>query len=44
MANIDIKYGFIVYLNATIAISKFDDTKVILFKLVTGGKIGRGTK
>jgi hypothetical protein len=44
MANVDIKYGFIVYLNATIAISRFDEKKVIFFKLVTGGQSDRGTK
>jgi hypothetical protein len=38
MANVDIKYGFIVYLNVTIAISKFDNKKVIFLKLVTGGQ------
>jgi hypothetical protein len=44
MANVDIKHGFIVYLNATLAISKFDDKKVIFFKLVTGGQSDQGTK
>jgi hypothetical protein len=44
MANIDIKYGFIIYINATTAISKFDNKKVIFFKLVTGGQSDRGTK
>jgi hypothetical protein len=44
MANVDIKYDFIVYLNATIAISKFDNKKVIVFKLVTGGQSDWGTK
>jgi hypothetical protein len=44
MAYVDIKYGVIVYLNASIAISKFDNKKVIFFKLVTGGQSDRGTK
>jgi hypothetical protein len=42
MANVDIKYGFIVYLNATLAISKFDNKNVIFFILVTGGQSDRG--
>jgi hypothetical protein len=44
MANVDIKYGFIVHLNAMLAISKFDDKKVIFLELVTGGQSDRGTK
>jgi hypothetical protein len=44
MANINIKYGFIVYLNATISISKFDNKIVIFFKLVTGGQSDLGDK
>jgi hypothetical protein len=44
MANVDIKYGFIVCLNATTAISKFDNKKVIFFKLVTGGQRDLGDK
>jgi hypothetical protein len=44
MANVDIKYGFIVYLNATLAISEFDNKNVIFFILVTGGQSDRGTK
>jgi hypothetical protein len=43
MAKVDIKYGFIVYLNATLAISKFDNKKVIFFILVTEGQ-GDGDK
>jgi hypothetical protein len=42
MANVDIKYGFIVYLNAMLAISKFDNKNVIFFILVTGGQSDRG--
>jgi hypothetical protein len=44
MPNVDIKYSFIVYLNATIPISKFDDKKVFFFKFVTRGQSDRGTK
>jgi hypothetical protein len=44
MANVDIKYSFIVYLNAMLAISKFDDKNVIFLELVTGGQSDRGTK
>jgi hypothetical protein len=44
MDNVDIRYSFIVYLSATLAISKFDDKKVIFFILVTGGQSDRGTK
>jgi hypothetical protein len=44
MANVYIKYSFIVYLNATLAIIEFDDKKVILFILVTGGQSDPGTK
>jgi hypothetical protein len=53
MANIDIKYGFIVDLNAMLAISEFDNKKVIFFYLsnqgtkclgdkVTGGQSDQG--
>jgi hypothetical protein len=42
MANIDIKYGLIVYLNATLAISEFDDKKIVFFILVTWGQNDRG--
>jgi hypothetical protein len=44
MGNVEIKYGFIVYINATLAISEFDDKKVIFFILVTGGQSDQGTK
>jgi hypothetical protein len=44
MANVDIKYGFIVYLNVMLVISKFDNKNFFFFILVTGGQSDRGTK
>jgi hypothetical protein len=42
MANIDIKYGLIVYLNATLAISEFDNIFFVFFILLTWGQSDRG--
>jgi hypothetical protein len=44
IANIDIQYGFLEIQNAMLAISEFDNKKVVFFFLVAGGQSDWGTK